>query len=308
MGEVANRKHMFDFAGKWERLRFRAEALKPLSPDNADHDYDNVFCKSRKDIERLIPIALPDAYILVMGCGYRYPDVLLYAGCSKHVYGLDVRPQFYRDGFFRLYRYHRASGRGVPASLYKTFTERSGLRRYYARLSARSHALLRHADVNLASYGGEHVPYGDEMFDVVMSNAVLQHIMNLNVFFAESARIIKTGGLAYHVLHNYCSFSGSLFSEWYCEQHPWGHLRGIYRTNPRHLNGERIGAVAELFSRWFDVENIIPISKDHSKKDVDESFTYEGEEHLTPALKEELLQYPEEELLTRSYLIIGRKR
>lgn len=293
---------------KMLRVRFYLDALRPLVASAADHDYYNVFVKSRQDIEKLIPCMLKDARMLVMGCGYRYPDVLFYADCAADVRGLDVCGTFYRDGFLRLYRSYRTQGKPRLVSLYKAYSERTGLRRYYRRLRRLSGRNLRHKGLCLISYDGSHAPLGDNTCDVVMSNAVLQHVANLATFFSECARVTKPGGLSYHVLHNYCSFSGSLFSEWYCERYPWGHLRGVYQTNPEHLNRMRIGAVRELFCRWFEVTDVIPLSKDRAKKGIDPTFSYEREDLLTDEICAELAAYSREELLTRSYLLIGTGR
>lgn len=290
-----------------DRLRGYWEGLKPLPSGAADHDYANVFARSRIDLERLLPIPLSQAAIVVLGCGYRYPDVLLFSQCARSVVGLDVRPAFYRDGSLRLFGLRRQK-KGILAAAYNTIAERRGLRRYYRRLSRCCGASLDHRQATVLSFDGRRSSLPDESFDASISNAVLQHVMDLESFFAEAARLTKAGGVSYHVLHNYCSFSGSLRPEWFCRQHPWGHLRGVYQTNPLHLNAVRIGPMCELFRRRFEIIDVIPLAKNHAQKGRDPDFEYEHPELLTRELRQELSAYPEEELLVRSFLLIGRKK
>ena len=67
----------------------------------AYHDYFNSFLKSKADITKLLPKPLNDSSVLVVGCGYLYPDVLLYSTCAKEVVGIDVTHCFWRDGFLK---------------------------------------------------------------------------------------------------------------------------------------------------------------------------------------------------------------
>src|SRR4051812_35782311 len=45
----------------------------------AAHDFRNVFLKSCRDLARALPMPLGKASVLILGCGYTYPDVALYA-------------------------------------------------------------------------------------------------------------------------------------------------------------------------------------------------------------------------------------
>jgi len=142
----------------------------------------------------------------------------------------------------------------------------------------------------------------------VISNAVLEHVVDLELFFSEVNRVTKSLGVSYHLYHNYYSFSGCHLQQSLCEKHPWGHLRGKYQTNPNHLNQIRIESVSKIISSCFELINIFQVSKDHSKKGVDEGFRYEREDLLTPWIRNELKEFSREELLTRSYLIVGKKK
>jgi hypothetical protein len=292
--------------GRATRLRSYRDALKSLPPSSADHDYFNVFQRSRRDLETMLPVPLHDANVLILGCGYRYADVLLYATCTRSAIGLDVRSAFYRDGWRALYRQHRRAGKSRPAASYNAVAERRGLRRYFRRLERLCGRSLHHDAAILHSYDGRRASLPDGGFHATLSNAVLQHVMDLPAFFAEGWRLTARGGISYHVLHNYCSLSGSLRDDEFCIRYPWAHLRGMHSVNPRHLNSVRVGPMREMFGRWFEDVAVTPLARNHAKKG-EPDFSYEHPELLSAALRDELREYPEEELLTRSYLLTGRK-
>ncbi len=54
------------------------------------------------------------------------------------------------------------------------------------------------ADVQFQQAPLEQLPFADESFDVIASAAVLEHVQNLEAISAESARVLKSGGVAWH--------------------------------------------------------------------------------------------------------------
>lgn len=295
---------MFDL----KKIPLYIASLKPIQLQVADHDYFNVFLKSKKDLEQLLPGLLSDLSILIMGCGYRYTDVLLYSNFAKNIYGVDIENAFYRDGFIRLFKKFRSSNKSVFSSLCKAFIKRNGLPKYYKRIQELSGVAIDHKNMKLISYDGKTLQFEDSEFDTVLSNAVLEHVIDLEFFFSEISRVTKPRGISYHLYHNYYSFSGSHLPESICRKNPWGHLRGKYQTSPNHLNKVTIEALLTYFSFWFEIINTFQVSKDHSKNGVNETFSYEEEGLLTPDIRKELKNYSNEQLLTRSYLVIGRKK
>jgi SAM-dependent methyltransferase len=291
-----------------ERAKKLHHSMKPIPLTAADHDYRNGFLRSRGDIEQLLPLPLGESSILIIGCGFRYADVLLYSGCAKSANGLDVRDVFYRDGFRPLYHDFRRKGKGVLSSLRKSYKTRNGLSAYYERIGELAGGAIDHEGVDLGSYEGGKMPFEDGQFDAVLSNAVLEHVADLETFFSEVRRVTKPRGISYHLYHNYYSFSGSHLPPFMCEKHPWGHLRGLYQTDPKHLNQVTLDAVVERFSTHFELRDVFPVGRDHSKKGVDETFCFEREDRLTPEIRDELKEYSDEQLLTRGYLIIGSRR
>jgi len=293
-----------------EKQTARLALLKPVSKKSAEHDYFNSFLKSKYDVENLLDIPLKDASVLIIGCGYKYLDVLLYSQVAKDVFGLDIENIFYKDGFIPLYFSYRNNGNSMFRSLFFALSKRHGMyKNYYKHISNISGCSLNHEDIRVISYDGREIPFEDNKFDIVMSNAVLEHVSGLKEFFIETCRVIRPGGLSYHLYHNYYSFSGGHNPECLCKKQPWGHVRNTNELNPGcFLNKARIGDVKKCFEVVFEVKNIFQVSEDHSKKGVDTTFSYEAEDLLTDSIRKELTDFQDEELLVRSYLLVGNKR
>lgn len=60
--------------------------------------------------------------------------------------------------------------------------------------------------MNLKLYEGLDIPALDASFDFVVSFQVLEHVQSMELFIAESVRVLKPGGLMYHRFPNYRSF------------------------------------------------------------------------------------------------------
>lgn len=50
------------------------------------------------------------------------------------------------------------------------------------------------------TYNGSHLPFSDNVFDVIFSSNVLEHIQNLNTFENEIWRVLRPSGIAVHIL------------------------------------------------------------------------------------------------------------
>ncbi len=52
----------------------------------------------------------------------------------------------------------------------------------------------------ITNYNGKHIPFTDDYFDIVFSSNVLEHIPNLGEFQSEMQRVLKTDGIAIHIV------------------------------------------------------------------------------------------------------------
>ncbi|HEU4754059.1 MAG TPA: hypothetical protein VFU47_13195, partial [Armatimonadota bacterium] len=87
---------------------------------------------------------------------------------------------------------------------------------------------------------------------------------------------------------------------------PWGHLLEG-RFNP-DLNRATPEQVCRAFAPWFDDLRLIGHDARYRLAGMDAEYRPEGVERLTPALRARLRQWPEEWLITRGYVLQGRKR
>jgi SAM-dependent methyltransferase len=160
------------------------------------------------------------------------------------------------------------------------------------------------ADPQAANY-----PISSNKYDLIVSNAVLEHVYDVEKYFREVSRVLKKEGLIYGLVHNYYSVSGGHNLEWaFPDTHPspgvppWDHLRGNQSPTHTYLNKlkpEEYKAAAAAAS----LEVVLFESRDINHN----AEGQEGEKFLTPEVQEELSQYPRELLLARSYCIICRK-
>lgn len=265
------------------------------------HDYRHVFQKSYRDITKLLPVPVNEARILVLGCGYTYPDVILYSNVAKEVVGLDTSPTFFKDSPVDVMRKgsdHRFREL-VRATLFWP-----KYRTYYYWLQKISGVRIDHSKYRVISYDGRHIPFEDESFDAVISNAVLEHIEDLNAVFQEVRRVTRRGGVSYHLWHNYYSYSGGHVPEFLSSTYPWGHLRGKYRS-PGGVYTTPPTEIHDCFARFFDQVTLRQVDEDHNRRYVDPDFHYEHAELLEGKLACELRDYPRELLLTKSFLLTG---
>jgi len=65
---------------------------------------------------------------------------------------------------------------------------------------------LRQPELELILYDGNHIPLSDASFDIIVSYQVLEHVGSLETTLAECVRLLKPGGIMYHVVPNYRSF------------------------------------------------------------------------------------------------------
>lgn len=275
--------------------------------EQARHDYEEAFPTSRGDLVAMLDRPLSQASVLILGCGYNYPDVVLYTPIAGRVVGLDVQGAFYRDGIGATLRAQVASGRNPLQGAVHAAALVWKYHRYFLSLEEIAGVRIEHERYALASYDGRHMPFDDGAFDIVMSNAVLEHVEDLDSLFREARRVTRPDGIAYHLWHNFYSFSGGHVPEARAARHPWGHLRGAGGTHV-FLNRATPSDIAGCFARHFSVTAQYAVDVAHRKQGVDPGFTYERQDLLSADLQAEFRDYPPDILLTRAYLVVGRKR
>jgi SAM-dependent methyltransferase len=158
--------------------------------------------------------------------------------------------------------------------------------------------------LELVSYDGSNMPFESDSFDIVISTAVLEHVVDMKTFVQELQRVTRPGGIGYHVYHNFYSLSGAHNPKSSYERNPWGHLLGEVEVDPLHLNRIRIDDVRDQFGTHFNLEESYRLDHLHRKWAAGTQFDEEGQEFLTEELSRKLARFPREELLTRAYLVV----
>lgn len=269
--------------------------------DNAVHDYEHVYVKLTARLKQLVGNTnLRDVRILDLGCGYAYPVVALFHSAGCRVCGADVESVFFRDGRLATFR-QRLRERGPLRAIYHAGPRYSGYRRYYVALAALAGESIRHGELGLYSYDGRRLPFADETFDIVCSNAVLEHVEDLAPFTREAARVLRRGGVVDMVWHNFFCPSGGHRDAKDVAQSPWGHVTGDAAPSC-FLNRKRPDDMREAFEDHFSVLRVVRVGQDHSLEG-EASYAPEGMDQLEHGWRQRLSDFPDALLTTRSFLI-----
>jgi SAM-dependent methyltransferase len=183
---------------------------------------------------------------------------------------------------------------------------------YYDALEAAAGKRLRSFQPRItfvvADPEGANYPLPSESFDLIASNAVVEHVADVSGFAAEVWRLLVAGGYFYAIIHNFYSLSGGHNLEWaYPDENPssrvppWDHLRQNRFPSWTYLNRLKPEEYREAFGKYLQVVLLEGRDINHDPGGL------EGERLLTPELAAELSAYPRELLLTRAWCIIYRK-
>jgi SAM-dependent methyltransferase len=270
----------------------------------AAHDVHCVFGRAMHDLRAYGFGELGGKRVLDLGCGPMYAFALQCAARGATVTALDVK--YVRPGPLPTMLLRALAHDGFGAAV------RLGVRRaffasgYYRRLEAEAHTALRSLEpevefVTCDTAGGGY-PLPSSSFDLVVANAVLEHVGDVASTAKEIRRILRPGGYFYAIIHNFYSPSGGHCPEWaYPDVRPsprvppWDHLRGCRFPPTCFLNRMRPEEYREALSRYLDVVLFEGRGIDH------EPGRLEGERLLTERVAAELADYPRELLLTRCW-------
>jgi SAM-dependent methyltransferase len=158
-----------------------------------------------------------------------------------------------------------------------------------------------HRALSLHTYDGRRLPFADGTFDAVCSNAVLEHVEDLQAFVEETARVLRPAGVVDMLWHNFYSPSGGHRHASDEARSPWGHITGESPT-PSHVNRKKPDEMRAEFEKRLTVRRVVGVSRDHSLEG-DIGFEPEGAARLDEVWRSKLPGLSDRLLTTRSFLI-----
>lgn len=237
---------------------------------------------------------------LDVGCGLLQWQTIMLHSLGAQVTGVDmeyVRSDRRPDKYLRIWQTN-----GLERAVKTAFWDFTYRGRYLKALAACSPFPLKTRQLDLRQHTAERLPFDDNIFDLVVSHEVFEHIKDVRAAACEIKRVLKPGGLAYINVHLFPSISGGHHVEWkYPDETPsqvvpaWDHLRQRkFPEHPSWINELRERDYRPIFEDVFEVLRW-------------EASAYEGKALLTPEIRAELADYSEDELLKKGLIIVARK-
>jgi SAM-dependent methyltransferase len=275
----------------------------------AEHDVHNVFEKAMRDLKQCGLNDIRGKRILDLGCGQRYPFALQCAAEGGIVTALDInyiKPDFLPFAFYRTTE-HNGVKRAIKSMLRRALWDRGYYRELEIIAAKPLCSFQSKIDFIVSDPTSANYPLPTNSFDLIGSNAVLEHVADVSKFSAEVARLLDSAGYFYAIIHNYYSLSGGHNLEWaFPDEYPsskvppWDHLRQNRFPAWTYLNRWTPEQFREAFAENFQVLHFESVGINHDSGEL------EGERFLTTEIAAELGAYPRDLLLTRAWCLICR--
>lgn len=237
--------------------------------------------------------------ILDFGCGKTFWLTLLLASDGADAIGVDTQlaaPERHLSKYWGLLRTN-----GLERAMRTLAWDFGFAARYYRCLEEAFGQSLHFDRVQVDHIHDNQVPVANYSLDAVVSHEVLEHVRDLPAVFSNLRRALKPDGVAYLYVHQFTSLSGGHHIAW---KHPdtapsrrvapWDHLRGRNHAHiPSWLNETRAAEYRRMMEVEFEILDWRWLAK-------------EGEALLTPAIRNELAAYNEQELLHKGFIAIAR--
>ncbi|MEM1179406.1 MAG: class I SAM-dependent methyltransferase [Acidobacteriota bacterium] len=258
------------------------------------------YRRLERDIEpRLGP--LRGLRILEVGCGKMSWLTLLLHSAGARATGFDtewVETGFKPTKYWGLWR-----ANGLERALRTLAWDLFFARTYYRELERIAPFPLRFEGLDVRRLSVTDMDFEPESFDLIVSHEVFEHLPDIDGALEGLERMMKPEALTYLYIHSFTSISGGHHIAWKKPDTepsetvpPWDHLRERrFPDIPSWINGWREHQYRASFDARFDVVEWIPSAR-------------EGEALLTPEIRRELSGYSEDELLTKGFIAIARRR
>ncbi|MEO1366279.1 MAG: methyltransferase domain-containing protein [Acidobacteriota bacterium] len=286
----------------WRRVKLWASMMRYGRSHNRKfaREHLDFYERLERDIEPRLG-ALRDLRVLEVGCGKMSWLTLLLHSAGARASGFDtewVEMGFKPSKYWSLWR---ANGleRALRTFAWDVFFART----YYRELGRIAPFPLRFDGLDVHRMSVTDMDFEPESFDLIVSHEVFEHLPDIDGALAGLERVMKPGALTYLYIHSFTSISGGHHIAWKKPDTepsqtvpPWDHLRERrFPDIPSWINGWREHQYRASFDARFEVLEWI-----HTER--------EGEALLTPEIRAELSDYSEEELLTKGFIAIVRRR
>lgn len=263
------------------------------------HDYYNVFSEAKRVLEECVPKQIQDTWILEIGCGQRFTTTLLFHLLGAHVIGIDtdfIDPNFTMKGFLTILKTN-----GIERFIKTSFRHILFDPSYYSAVQKEFGRPLKMNNVDVRMMNASSLEFPEVHFDYMFSNAVFEHVKDIDRTCSEIARVLKPGGISSVVVHLFPSLSGGHNLEWHNPDEkpsktvpPWDHLRQNLFPTHVYLNRLRERDYLSVFRKYFSI--------------IDIESKYEGERFLTEEILGGLTDFSRGELLKRTIRVVMKKK
>ena len=232
--------------------------------------------------------------ILDVGCGVKLNQTALFRSAGvEQIIGIDLDPHIIHDR-------------------HQSFGQKLYWRIYYGTLAYKTKQRLQVDHLSLIQADIYDLPLQDQLFDVVISNAVFEHLPDIERALHSLSRVMKPNGLFHIGFHLWPSLSGSHLpaakwhplrrKDWPAGVPLWFHLR---KLPPYDQAAPGFGYQHQFLNCLRECDYRAAFEK--QTKIVEWLQLYrEGQEWLTDDLRRELSDFTEDDLTVRSIRVVAR--
>lgn len=264
--------------------------------DFARHDFQT-FSGINNNIGKFIDTEKGSLKVLDVGCGQRYPNTLLYSN-RPNIEAVGIDTDIVGPGIGKYARMIAKNGleRAMRSAIRETLFDPV----YFSTLGKESGGQLKKRKPRIINVDASSLPFDDNHFDLVVSNAVFEHIDDIPGVLDELNRVSKPTAVYHILIHLYPSLSGGHNLKWAFPERavpddvpPWDHLRDNMFPTHIYLNNLKEKDYLAIFEKHTEILEWI-------------DGPFEGEKLLTDEIRRELPGYSDEELLKRYVTVVCR--
>jgi SAM-dependent methyltransferase len=274
--------------------------------------FDSIFADIDEYDELLRHYAdrtLRESRLFEIGFGARPYRMLALAAMGVDVSGVDADAPVVNGTPSEFRAVYRANGaeRAARSLVRHTIFDRGQRRRFDEALAQRGLS-ARRIDDRLRVADAASLTLDPAQFDLILAEDVFEHIPRegLERLVATMGDWLRPGGIAAIRPNVFTGIIGGHLLEWNLESfdldapdrrsEPWDHLRERRFTPDTYINELTRADYRSLFSSHFEI-----LEERVKVPDL-------GREHLTPEVRRELSDYPDEELFSNQVLFVLRPR